>query len=205
MRLSIILTLALMLSGFSALAFGGPGSTVLDIVGSKTDNTKIVEFGQGKVELEIIGSTASNMTITPHAGKICDHVNCDDGNPCTIDSCSAKGCVHVPINCDDMNPCTIDSCSAKGCVHVPVNCDDGKPCTIDLCGAKGCVHVPVNCDEGNLWTVDYCPSCLTHLGPYAKYDKQQKTYPWDCMNLGVDAWYGTFWYKEIYLPKWPQI
>ena len=23
------------------------------------------------------------------------------------------------------------------------------------------------------------------------------------MQLGVDAWYGTFWYTEVYTPKWP--
>jgi len=192
-----------MLSGFGALAFGGPGSTALDIVGSTTDNIKVVKFQPGEVELEIIGSTASNITITPFAGKICDSVNCDDGNPCTIDLCSANVCVHVPVNCDDGNPCTIDSCSANGCVHVPVNCDDGNPCTIDLCGANGCVHVPMY--YNGLWTIDYCPSCLTHLRPFAEYDSQRKTYPWDYMHLGVDAWYGTFWYKNIYMPKWPQI
>jgi hypothetical protein len=24
-------------------------------------------------------------------------------------------------------------------------------------------------------------------------------------HLGVDAWYGTFWYSPINLPKWPQV
>ena len=127
-------------------------------------------------------------------------VNCDDGNPCTVDSCSPEGCVHAPVNCDDGNPCTVDSCSPEGCVHAPVNCDDGNPCTIDQCSPNGCVHALVN---GNPWTIDYCPSCLTNLYPYAKYDNQQKTYPWDNKHLGVDAWYGTFWYTNVYTPKWP--
>ena len=134
----------------------------------------------GDVELEIIGSTASNITITPFAGKIRDSVNCDDGNPCTMDLCGTNGCVHVPVNCDDGNPCTIDSCGANGCVHVPMY-------------------------YNGLWTIDYCPSCLTHLRSFAESDSQRKTYPWDYMHLGVDAWYGTFWYKNIYMPKWPQI
>ena len=70
LKLSIILALALMLSASGALAFGGPGSVVVDIVGSKTENTKIVASGPEKVELEIIGSTAINTTITPHAEKV---------------------------------------------------------------------------------------------------------------------------------------
>lgn len=29
--------------------------------------------------------------------------------------------------------------------------------------------------------------------------------PWDDMHLGVDAWYGTFWYDtNINMPQWPQ-
>ena len=57
MKLSIILALALMLSASGALAFGSPGSVVVDIVGSRTENTKVVASGPEKVELEIIGST----------------------------------------------------------------------------------------------------------------------------------------------------
>jgi hypothetical protein len=130
LKLSIILALALMLSASGALAFGSPGSVVVDIVGSRTDNTKIVASGPEKVELEIIGSTASNTTISPHE--------------------ETRICPHRPF-----------------------------------------------CPE--------CPSCLTNPCPDAKCDNQQKSYPWDDMHLGVDAWYGTFWYKDINMPKWPQI
>ncbi len=72
-------------------------------------------------------------------------------------------CVHVPINCDDGNPCTLDSCDpASGCVHTPVNCDDGQVCTNDSCDpASGqCVHTPVNCDDGNSCTDDSCIQAL---------------------------------------------
>ncbi len=61
-----------------------------------------------------------------------DDAGCDDGNPCTIDTClgaagSADGgrCVHtmVPAGaaCDDGNPCTVgDACTADGaCVGMP--------------------------------------------------------------------------------------
>lgn len=33
----------------------------------------------------------------------------------------------------------------------------------------------------------------------------QPIYPWDGMHLGVDAWYGTYWYTDVNMPKWPQI
>ncbi len=82
MRKSIILALALMLSACSASAFGGPGSVVVDIVGSVTDNTKITSSGMEKVELEIIGSEANNTTISPPAEKlvICPKCICPDIN-----------------------------------------------------------------------------------------------------------------------------
>ncbi len=129
MRFSIILALALILSASGASAFGGTGSVVVDIVGSKTDNTMIVATGPEKVDLEIIGSTTKNTTISPHAEKI-------------------------------------------------------KICPIASL-----------CPE--------CPICPTYPCPDGKCDKQPK--PWENMHLGVDAWYGTFWYTDINMPKWPQI
>ena len=129
LKLSIILALALMLSASGALAFGSPGSVVVDIVGSRTDNTKVIASGPEKVELEIIGSTSSNTTISPYEERV-------------------------------------------------------KIC-----------HNHSFCPE--------CPSCLTN--PCPECDKQKKTYPWDNMHLGVDAWYGTFWYTDVNMPKWPQI
>ena len=121
MRKSIILALALMLSACSASAFGGPGSVVVDIVGSVTDNTRITSSGMERVELEIIGSEANNTTISPPAENlvICPGYICPEST---------------------------------------------------------------------------CPEC----------DNEQEAHPWDDMHLGVDAWYGTFWYTDINMPKWPQ-
>jgi len=117
LRLSIILALALMLSASTAYAFGGPGSVVVDIVGSVTDNTMITSSGMEKIELEIIGSEANNTIISPPAEMV-------------------------------------------------VICPE-------------CI----------------CPEC----------ENEQESHPWDGMHLGVDAWYGTFWYTDINMPKWPQI
>ncbi|MFZ3148788.1 MAG: hypothetical protein WA137_07070 [Methanothrix sp.] len=124
LRKSIILALALMLSACTAYAFGAPGSVVVDIVGSVTDNTKITSSGMDKVELEIIGSEANNTVISPPEKAV---------------------------------------------------------------------------------------KCPNHICPDSSYtevktENREKRYPWENMHLGVDAWYGTFWYdSNINLPKWPQI
>jgi alpha-tubulin suppressor-like RCC1 family protein len=73
-------------------------------------------------------------------------VLCDDGSPCTNDSCAAAtGCVFAAKSCDDNNACTVDTCDVKtgACVSTPSNCDDGNPCTVDTCSVKsGCASTP---------------------------------------------------------------
>lgn len=50
-----------------------------------------------------------------------------------------------------------------------------------------------------------CPSYLeTCTCTETDYDRQEQRYPWEDMHLGVDAWYGTFWYTDVNMPKWPQ-
>ncbi len=88
--------------------------------------------------------------------------NCDDGNACTADSCSAvTGCAHSVINsCDDGNACTTgDTCQSGTCVGATLSCKDAFPCTTDTCDAStGCVHTPTNsaCDDGVACTTDAC-------------------------------------------------
>jgi hypothetical protein len=64
---------------------------------------------------------------------------CDDGNPCTTDSCdSAVGCINDAVLCpDDGDLCTTDACDpgTGQCDSTPVTCDDGVSCTIDSCDA----------------------------------------------------------------------
>ncbi len=76
-------------------------------------------------------------------------VDCDDANPCTIDSCHAKtGCANKAVACDDGNGCTLDTCNSKtgACSSQPgpmqgKGCDaDGTGCTVnDFCNAGKCV------------------------------------------------------------------
>jgi hypothetical protein len=94
---------------------------------------------------------------------------CDDGNPCTGDSCdAAKGCVHTPVSgpCSDGDACTIgDVCADGGCFGTAIgagSCSDGLPCTVDSCDVlQGCVHKAAvdgtACDDGNPCTCqDHC-------------------------------------------------
>ncbi|MBT9556891.1 MAG: FG-GAP repeat protein [Myxococcales bacterium] len=76
----------------------------------------------------------------------CDSLGCDDGMPCTTDTCSPEsGCSHL-LDCDDGDACTADMCfPAFGCQHFStVSCTDGDDCTSDTCdSATGdCIHGP---------------------------------------------------------------
>ncbi len=87
---------------------------------------------------------------------------CDDGNPCTTDSCTNNGmCLHAQnkLPCDDGNACTVgDACGTGVCLSgtVTLSCDDDNPCTSDGCDASvGCKHgkiIGTACDDGNACT-----------------------------------------------------
>ena len=99
-------------------------------------------------------------------------VRCDDGDPCTLDTCREGRCESAPIpgccssdiGCDDGDTCTLETCTgdaASGgtCLTTPVDgccattrdCDDADPCTEDRCTGEGtsgqCVHAPLCCDS----------------------------------------------------------
>ncbi|MEK7756219.1 MAG: hypothetical protein AAB385_03300, partial [Planctomycetota bacterium] len=90
--------------------------------------------------------------------------NCNDGVPCTIDSCNeaTDTCDHTPnhalcsngLFCDGTETCH----PTLGCVPgTPPNCNDGNACTTDACTqASGCTHTPINCNDGNVCTTDTC-------------------------------------------------
>jgi hypothetical protein len=91
--------------------------------------------------------------------------NCDDGDPCTDDSCdNFHGCIHAPHCPDDGLVCNgVAHCVLSPLFHVPLcfstppDCDDGSACTIDSCvEPSGCQHVLVDCDDGNPCTTDGC-------------------------------------------------
>lgn len=86
---------------------------------------------------------------------------CDDGNPCTEDSCDATwGCSYVSTNgpCDDESLCTTnDACQFGQCRGTAITCNDQNACTADSCDPLvGCQFLPVVCDDGNPCTADAC-------------------------------------------------
>ena len=94
----------------------------------------------------------------------CD-IDCDDGNPCTLDECSAGECVNTPTegDCDDGDACTLgDLCEEGACKPGPdaLDCEDDNVCTEDSCDpVSGCVSVPADgdCDDDDVCTLgDIC-------------------------------------------------
>ncbi len=96
---------------------------------------------------------------------------CDDGNPCTEDTCQGvSGCAHEELTggeCIDGDACSVgDHCEAGVCVGLPVACDDDNPCTDDLCDGQGGCTAQFNsdsCDDGDPCSVaDTCSqgSCV---------------------------------------------
>jgi len=99
----------------------------------------------------------------------CRLIRCDDGNPCTVDSCRGLGvCVFEPVQCNDGSACTVDYCDETGtCRFAPGGCDDGNPCTTDVCNAATCENTALAdgdpCpDDGFACTDDACTAggCL---------------------------------------------
>jgi len=91
-------------------------------------------------------------------------MSCDDGNPCTTDSCDQlTGCQfqNNTLACaDDGNSCTNDVCAAGACTH-PNNAlacrDDNNSCTSDVCSAGVCTHPSNNtCNTGSAPCAGLC-------------------------------------------------
>jgi hypothetical protein len=91
----------------------------------------------------------------------CLTLNCDDKNPCTLDSCDkVVGCSNAPTTatCEDGDACTVgDACALGSCkAGTTKKCNDGNLCTIDSCDAKlGCVFAnnALPCEDGDICTV----------------------------------------------------
>jgi hypothetical protein len=97
--------------------------------------------------------------------------SCDDGNPCTSDSCDNGSCKHTPTSgggcTDDGDPCTDDKCQSGSCTHPPkaegASCNgDGQECTEGKCMGGTCVETNkpnyTPCSDG---PSDKSPECNT--------------------------------------------
>lgn len=81
---------------------------------------------------------------------------CDDGDACTTEACSAGVCAAVDQDCDDGDLCTIDTCADGVCGHAARDCDDGDACTVDGCTDGTCTNTVVDCDDRETCTLDAC-------------------------------------------------
>jgi len=111
--------------------------------------------------------------------------DCQDGNPCSVDTCLDGVCSNSPkadscatdAQCNDDNPCTFDACKAQtcacthqsisGCCQYHSQCNDSNPCTVDRCLGNICRHGPVpgggsccqadeDCPAGNQCQIGIC-------------------------------------------------
>ena len=100
---------------------------------------------------------------------VADGLSCDDGVPCTVETCKAGACASVPGadggKCDDNNPCTgSDACLSAQCVGKPLqdgaSCAVGFPCFASpVCSNGGCMTVTAKpdgttCDDGQFCSAD---------------------------------------------------
>lgn len=99
------------------------------------------------------GNACTHDACTPLDGCVSaaavNGTGCDDGDACTSgDVCEDGACGGAAATCDDGNPCTVDTCDpARGCTHDALadgaRCDDGDRCsTNDLCRAGVCEAGP---------------------------------------------------------------
>ncbi len=155
-----------------------------------TDNTAPCDDGNACTDSDTCGGGVCTGTLSPAAltcnagdGDLCNGVeacdpltgacvatplDCDDGNPCTVDSCNpVLGCENVAIvgGCDDGDACTVgDTCVDGICLGAPtpvaLSCSDGDACNgAETCdpGTGLCVAgVPLDCDDGDVCTTDSC-------------------------------------------------
>jgi hypothetical protein len=103
---------------------------------------------------------ATGCVYTPNTGT------CSDGDVCNgSESCSAGTCLPGPVTpVDDGNPCTVDSCTiAEGITHTPLPA--GTPCAdADLCDGTEVCNASATCiggtppalDDQNPCTLDAC-------------------------------------------------
>ena len=102
-----------------------------------------------------LGDLCNQGTCSPGADRICN-----DGNPCTDDSCEpATGCVFAPnaADCNDDDVCTTeDTCSNGECSGgLALICDDTNICNgTESCDpGKGCqAGSPLACNDNNVCT-----------------------------------------------------
>jgi hypothetical protein len=107
----------------------------------------VIAAGCGKTSLD--GEADAQDSLGDHDGAEVSCGDCDDRDPCTVDTCVEGTCVNTPMDCDDRNPCTVETCVEGTCVNTPVDLDgdghvptlvDGVECGDDCDDSDPDVH-----------------------------------------------------------------
>lgn len=102
----------------------------------------------------------------------CASIDCNDGEPCTLDTCDPwnGSCQHAAV--PDLTACDFAGnpglCTSGSCVGscTVLDCDDSDPCTVDACdpGTGTCNNTPAApgtpCDFGGLPGLCVAGSCV---------------------------------------------
>ncbi|NUN15524.1 MAG: hypothetical protein HUU55_18015, partial [Myxococcales bacterium] len=124
-----------------------PSSPVFLEYGDVEGTTVDAAVMTGSVDAGVIILALADCTAQPDS--------CEDGDPCTVNSCDAETgtCISEPVDCSDGDACNGEEiCSYPGgCAPgVPVNCDDFDACTTDTCDpGSGCNYEVIDCDDGD--------------------------------------------------------
>ncbi len=111
-------------------------------------------------------TTGPRWTFTSNGSCSID-ADCDEGDPCTVDTCSGFTCARTltgnccvqDADCDDDNYCTDDSCVTGSCTYTDNTnaCNDDDACTEnDQCSSGVCAGTSLACDDNNACTQDTC-------------------------------------------------
>jgi hypothetical protein len=124
---------------------------------------------------KILLTTSSSYTPTgagpaesPRGGTSCStDANCNDGNPCTQDTCVSGFCQNPAVaagtSCtDDGNACTNDVCSGGVCTHPDNGSCGTSPCT-GFCANPINFTVSGSYQSGNLGTAATCHQTTNNL------------------------------------------
>jgi hypothetical protein len=165
-------------SGIGGSGVGGSGVGGSGVGGSGVGGSGVGGSGVGGSG---VGGSGTGGRGTGGTGGVCvPPTNCDDQNPCTIDSVdlTACACVHIAgidgTTCNDNNACTtVDACVAGACVGgSPKTCAALDQCHIaGVCApATGVCSNPVapngrTCNDGNACTQsDICTDGICTMG-----------------------------------------
>lgn len=109
----------------------------------------------------------------------CKKSICNDGDPCTIDSCNTTNgrCTWIPFECPHI-PCSVGTCVRPfgSCVYEPLDCDDNDPRTYDFCNTttSKCAHVwdghrikcpPKEADRCDVYQYNFGKATCEYVGP----------------------------------------